>query len=596
MANRSGQSSSITDLQRGERISAPVPVVNYARTPGVASNAGKASFALADVLKDISVRVENRLDILAQDEAARAGAVEGAKGIPSRQDQATIRGRAFNAAAQDAVLMRVDLEGRKKLSELEAAAPADATAFRSKADAYVKGHAEQLSAFDPALGQRYAAEFEARALAAEDRIKDRHRAIVRDQQIEQTLRLQLAVQDELATDAAALFSGRAEDAEATLARMMSNSAKMVDAANQIGPDGTPLFSARERVAAERQAQQSVSEQIGLSWLKSQPNMLDAYQSWQKGEAAVDLISGDGIKSRINLREMLGETGYQMAGEAFASELRSELALRNQIEAANDRAFKQQSDALFQNMTVLAQDGGLTLQTVESARRSLEPDRYLSLRALAKTGGAAVSDGSVYARLAVQDADGQDIRDELRNEYTAGRLERSDYLKLYESNSSRINKGVKDPVVTGRDYLAQGLGALSQEIGLPQSVSIGGATAEYEIEINEFISQKQRQPTVTEARDIAENVRARYSVLSVEDSLLSLPLPRSMTQAEKLDRSLNSAMIAEKVKQTNDVYLRKHSGNADRRNADPEYMREIRLLKNYSDVLKLKETGNARSPK
>jgi hypothetical protein len=591
VANRTGQTQGIPVLSRDIRVSGATPVVSYARASAAAQNAGQPSFALAQLMRDISGRFEDRLDIQAQADGLRQGTIEGAKDqLPQLQDETTIRGRAFNAAARDSVLIRIDMQGRKTLSDLEEKNQTDAGTFRKNADAFLKGHADALRQFDPAVAQQFEAEYSLRADAAEGRIQERHRAIVRDRQIEQSLRYQIALQDELGQDAASLFSGDAKNAQATFARMIANAAKMADTASQIGPDGQPLFSARERVSAERAAQQEVARQVGLSWMRSQPDTLQAFKDWQDGKAYIPMQGEDGIVREVNLKDMLGENGYQMAGKEFAEDLRSEISLQNQIETAQDRAFKDQSDALYADLSVAAQNGSLTLKQVDDARRTLEPDRYITLREIAKGGFATVSDGTELTRLMDLDADGVDISADLRA--AKSKLTQGDFVTLYNRNTGRVNQGVKDPIQTGRDYLTKGLGALSKEIGLAQSASIGGADAEYDIEISAFVEKNKRQPTYTEARDIAENVRARYSVLNLEDSLLSLPLPRAMTQAEKLSRDLSPQVITEKVRATNDAYLKKHNGNQALRNADPEYLREIKLLKQYSDLLQLKEKRNA----
>lgn len=606
MANRTGQGFSVPTLSRETGVSGDVPLVSLARSSGAAKNAGEASFALGSVLRDISTRFEDRLDLAAKIDGERQGAIEGAKDQPPvRADDATIRGRAFNASMRDAVGVRYDLKGREILSEYEQKNMASPQKFKAAAEAYIRGALPEIQAFDPALAQRFEAEFKVRMTDAHERILSRQRDIERDRQVEQALRHQLAVEDEMATDAAALFSGDAKNAQATLARMMSNAARVVDTANHIGADGRPLFSARERIAAEQNAEILVSESIGRAWLSRQPDMIGAFQSWRDGKAEISLQGEDGVIRTVNMKEMLGERGHAMALKSFAENLRSDLSMRSAINAEQDRAFRRNSDAVYTDMMTLAQGGDLppgaagpparlSLQMVEAAKASLEPDKYLALRELARSGGAAVSNGAEYARLAVMDADGQDVRDEARLAYQSGQLSRPDFLKLYDSNSTRVERGAKPPIQTGRDYLTKGLGALSKEIGMAQSASIGGADAEYDIEISAFIDKNQRQPTHAEARDIAERVRSRYSVLSVEDSLVSLPLPRLMTQSERLSKTLSAATIGEKVQKTNEEFLKIHGGDAARRDADPEYLREMRLLKQYHDLLKTKEAQNAGS--
>ncbi|PZQ48895.1 MAG: hypothetical protein DI551_00765 [Micavibrio aeruginosavorus] len=592
MANRTGQQYEYTKLRRGTPQTDGAPRVQYATTSANGAT-GEGVRTLAGVLAEITTRVEDRLDIQAKIDGARAGAIAGGRdGLPEREDDATIRGAAFNMAARDAVSVRSEMEGVQALDDFEQDHQADPLAFRKNADDYLNAKLPRLKEYDPALGQRLEADLQLRAKSAENRIKDRQISIIRDQQLEWAMKHQLKLQDDMASDAADLLDAGPQEAQQILTRMMSSTAKLVDTANHIGPDGRPLFGARERAMAGRQAEAMVSEKIGLAWMRKQPDMLSAWKDWQGGKATLQLAGDDGVVQTMNLKEVLGPSGYQAAGEAFMDNIRSELALRNQVDAAQDRQFKDISDQTFADLSVRAQEGGLTLSQVEEKRQTLEPDRYLTLRQLAKKGGASVSDGKIYSDLAVQDAEGQDIRPRLRSALDAGTISRDDYLQLYERNVGRMNRGSKDAVTTGRDYLTQGLGSLSKEIGMAQSSTIGQANTEYEIEIQSFKDKEGREPTHVEARDIAENVRSRYSVINVQDNIFSMPLPRSMTQSEKLSKSLNSAVIEGKIRTTNKEYLAKHNGNAALRDSDPEYIHEIRLLQDYHSLLKIKETENA----
>lgn len=580
-------------LDRNTGVTGTTLRVKYSGISASADNAGQVQFAISDMLNNISKRMEDRLDVQAATEAQRRGAEDGGRDeLPDLQNEATIRGRAYNAAARDSVAMRVDLQSRQEISRLENEHAQDPQKFVQGASSYMQGAAADLNAFDPALAQRFEADYVLRAVAAERRVKDRHNALIRDRQMEDALRHQLAMQDDIAAEAAALFSGDAANAKNTLSRLAGSAGRLVDTANQIGPDGTPLFSARERVMLERQAEQVIAEQIGGAWLRKQPNVLQAYADWTSGKAEIELVDDDGSSGRLNLREMLGESGYQKAGESFMQQMRSEIALRNQVQAQQDRAFKQQSDAVYSQLLIEGQDGILTLDRVEQAKAFMEPEKFVAVREIAKGGFASVSDGAVMADLMILDAAGQDMRDELFA--VKSKLTQSDYVRLFNSNVSRVGQGQNNPVKTGRDFLTKGLGALSREIGLAQSANIGAADAEYDIEIDQFISKNDRQPTYAEARDIAEKVRARYSVLSVEDSFISLPLPRSMTASEKLSKDLDAQSIQDKVQKVNDLYLGKSGGDVAARNADPEYLGEMRLLKQYYDILKLKEDKNARS--
>lgn len=606
MVNRSGTSYSIPKIGRQTGVAGGSPGVQYSTTAPVVPNAGEPFFKLSDVLKDISTRVEQRLDVQAEIDGSKAGTLAGARDqLPTLQDEGTIRGRAFNISARDAALTRIDLQARMQINDYEQKNMSNPGGFKNAADAFLKGQLPALQEFDPAVAQRFEADYTARAEDANNRIKARQREVIRDQQMESSLRLQLAASDELATQAAGLFSGRPEDVQTRLAGMMKNAGRMVDVANQIGPDGQPLFSARERVAMEREAQETIAVQVGSAWMRAQPDMLSAFDTWKRGEASITIADAEGRQAVMPLREVLGESGYRKAEESFFDSLRSELALSSQIEVAQDRSFKDNSDALYTDMMVIAQGGGvtpgaagpvraLTLKMVEDQKNRLEPERYLALREIARGGGATVTDGGEYARLAVLDADGQDIRAEVRQAFASQKLTLTDFQKLYDSNNRRVDRGVKEPVQTGRDYLTKTLGALSKEIGIGQSAAIGQADAQYDIDVNLFLQKNNRLPSYVEAKEIAENIRERFSAISAKEALIALPLPKFMTQAEKLSNKMTQVSIMEKIKKTNEEFLKIHNGDINKRNNDSAYLKEIKILKEYHDLIPLKDNEVGRT--
>lgn len=586
MANRTGQSENLPSIDTRVGVSGASPRVRYSSTTTAASNAGQAEFSLAETLRQMSSRMEDRLDIIAATEARREGAFSGSGINPPRlKDESTIRGRAYNEAAKDVFVTNADLNARKALNEYENEHSADPVKIKEKGRAYLDGVLPDIMGLDPQLAQRYRAEFELRLEDAAGRALDRQKAIARDRQLEDALRHQMAIQDDLAASAAELFSGDGRDARVTFDRLLSNAAALVDTSSQIGPDGRPLFSAQQRVAAERDAEKIVSQQVGLAWMRSQPDMITAFNRWQNEEATFELVDDEGNASVINLKDVLGVRGYQAAESVFFEELRSELALRNQVQAQQDRAFEKQSDALFSDMQTFAQDGALSLSMVEAARSSLEPDRYIALREIAKGGFATVSDGVTISRLIEMDAAGQDIRGDLRA--AKNDLTQSDYTRLYERNASRLKGSVRDPVLTGRDFVSNSLGKLSSELGMAQSVALGDAEAEYEVQVTQFIEKEGRQPTVTEALDIGRKVRDRFSVISVDQQILMQETPKFMTAAQKYSSKLSAEDLKGVAEETRRHFLEKHSGNQEAMKADPEYQNQSRLLKKYMDLISAK---------
>lgn len=581
------------EQQRG-RVSRGILPVNFSEASPVSPLAGRSSTLVGETLRKISSRMEDRADIHAATEATREGRESGKNGVPQLRDEATIKGAAFNQAARDAVRTDFDLRARLKMDELEEEHKHDPVGFSAAFSGFSEGHISALreQGYED-IAQDIEGGLSINSRNALRRIEGRAEAIARDRQIENALRMQIKMQSDIEKKAFELFGADPADVPSLMEDLTGSAAKLTETASHIGADGKPLFSARQRIAMEQGASEALGRSIGMAYMQSQPDLLAGYEMFKSGEAKISMIDGDGEAVDINLDDILDPAVKAQVKDAFVKNLRNDLSLRSQIASAQEREFKKQSDALYSDMTVALQDGRLTLNIVEASKASLEPDRYLALRELAKAGGASVSDGRTLARLAVGNANGEDIRDDALGALRSGLLTNDDFVKYYEDNTSRLNVGTRDAVQTGRDYLTKGLGALSSEIGFAQSTAIGAAQAEYEIEIEKFTGENGRQPTTSEARDLAEGLRARYSVLSAEDSLLALPLPRSLTQAEKLSKGLSSGVISDRVKTINSKFLAKHAGDNSARDRDPEYLEEIKLLKQYYDLLKAKEENNVR---
>lgn len=307
MVNRTGQQIRIPRIDPAQPARmGDVPRVQYATNSGETGAGGRALQNLGDVLSHISTRIEDRLDVQASVDAAREGGIAGSNGVPVRQDDTTIRGRAFNSAARDSLAIQTDLDVRKALTQYETEHMADPAAFRQKANSYLSGRMPGIASFDPVLAKRMEGEFAQRVSSMEGQIRDRQVAIIRDQQMEQATRLQLQVQDDLDADAGRLFSAGAQETQQIMARMMGNAAKIIDTSNTLGPDGRPLFSGSARAQAEYDARRGVSEKIAMAYVQASPNPAQALEDIGNGTAVFDMADDKGNVTKTNLRQIIGD--------------------------------------------------------------------------------------------------------------------------------------------------------------------------------------------------------------------------------------------------------------------------------------------------
>lgn len=591
MANQTGQSYPIAQLTRQTGLAADSPVVQYAtQAPGNIGAFSDDAKTLSGVLQQLALNVEDRKDLYAADEAARAGALAGDQpGLPQRQDVATIRGKAFNMAAADAVKNRLDLEAHKAIDDYELQHPADPVGFEKKADSFLQGAVIGLQGYDSQLASKYQADFGLQKQNALQRIGERHLTNVYSGQQESAMQLLDKLDQDQSTLSASLFNGSGQDISKIMTQMTANAARQIDVAHSMGATGKPLFTADQRVSIQAGAEETVSSRIGQAWLNTQTDKIAALDKWRKGEAVMG-VAGDKGPLALNLKDILSPTGYAAAEKDFIKSLKSELELKSQINAAQDHDFKKNSDSLYGDLAVVGQQGTLTANMVEAAKSSLEPERYVALSEVARRGGAAVSDGKVMSGLISADANGDNIQQQLIQAYRNGSLSKADYFDLYDRNTARLDKGVQSPVLLGRDKVVNSLGGMSKTLGPLQSVNIAQASAEYAQRIDDFAKTNQRQPTTSEAFEISDKVVRRYATIDASTVQATLPKPRYMTMAEKFSPDLTSQDVTKIMARTKAEYLKLHSGNVQQMEADEDYILDAKALAQYLDIARLKDSN------
>ncbi len=600
MANRTGQGATVPQIDRRQGQSGDVGGVQYAtQAPGNVGAFAENARGLAGVINGMVNNIENRRDIYAAVEASRNGTVAGMQDkLPPRLDEATIRGRAFNQAALDAVDTRLQLEMRKNLAQYEDTHRADPAGFKAKSDAFMQGSLQGLAQYDPRLAFKYKAEFELHQQSAIGRIGDRARAAARDRQMEGAILLQDRLDQDQQRLVSSLFTadGGPKDVTAIMSQLTANAARQVDVAHMIGADGRPLFTPRERAAAQIGAMHTVERRIGAAYLSSQEDKVAALEGWRSGKAAIDMNGADGTVARVPLRELLSPDGYAAAEKDFVEGLKSDLALRGAIDARQDHDFKKSSDTLYGDLATIAQGGQLTMSVVQAAKPMLETDRYLALQEMARKGGATVSDGVIMSDLIRRDAEGEDIQTLLRLSYRTGKLSLNDYQQMYDRNTARVATGLRTPVAAGSDFVSNSLGKMSTVLGPLQSAVIAQADAEYTQRITDFQEKEKRRPTVTEAIDIGKDVVRRYAVIDAGQQIVALPLPKFMTSAQKFSSDLSSQDVQGIVMRTRAEFLKSHGGNVEAMKADKAYQDEMDLLKQYYDLIRAKDANAAKPAK
>ena len=314
MANRSGTGMAVRPFKRNQtQISAVVPRVNISEMSDASPAAAQSSFLLAQSLQKISMRMEDRLDIKAQVEATREGREAGLSGVPQLQDETTIRGKAFNASARDAVRTEFDLNARLRLDDLEKEFTHDPVGFEEKSQAFIAGHLSALKEQGyEEIAQDIGASFELNRRNAFGRIEKRQQALIRDRQIENALHYQARAQEEIIKASRLLMNAPAHEMGDILNQMSEISARATETTSHFGPDGRPLFSAGQRMNFQEKMEELVAQQVGMAWLDKQPSIEEGLESWHNGAAFIEITGENGEKGTLNLEDALGLEAAQNA--------------------------------------------------------------------------------------------------------------------------------------------------------------------------------------------------------------------------------------------------------------------------------------------
>lgn len=529
---------------------------------------------LQNMLSGFSNQMENHLDRQAAARGRREGALAGADGSADMVDDGTIYGGAYNNAARAAVGLHIETDARLRMDEFESAHSMDAGSFEAKANGYFNGVLENLNKQDPEAANRLSSSLELRKRDAIRRIGERSTAALRDQQLEGGLKQYDALNKDLHDRTARLVEAGDGDIEGLLNGVMQDASQMKQVSHMRGPDGQYLFNARQRAQMDRESTELFEDQVGLAWLRRNDNPQAAMDAMREGTAAIQYTNETGDVQTLKLNQMIGVEAGARVRKKYIDDLRAQYALDAQVEAREEKEFQEGSDKLFVDFSVMAQEGQLKLDVVDAVRPFLDEDHYLTLREVARGGGATVSDGSVFAALSVEDANGVDIRGRLQAEYKRGALSTQDYLSLYGGNTKRLSGGLADPVTAGRDYLKRSLGVLSKELDYAQAVRIGPAMSDYDILMEDFTVKNKRLPTRREANDMARKIVDEYALDDFKEAMggKSTPLyKRGGLNAVGVKTLEEIKAQGEKVA---DKFMKKHENNEAAVKADPEYVRAM----------------------
>lgn len=251
-----------------------------------------AAKALADFsfsMFQMSGRVEDNLDQQAKAEATVEGATDGAAGGFELRDYTTIRNRAYNQAGIQTFVSTLETKSIFGTAEIQRQYANDPEGMEAALAQYNRGIAGELNRISPSAGAVYMQRSAMRTVPAIEAARDARFALTQDQANAALIESQVALDAELTTHSANLFSNnpaRSQAAAHALQVVGNEIMRVYDAVDPVS--GKPLYSASEKAKARAAFNERVFETATLSWFDAQDDKAAAYTRFIEGDFSFDL--------------------------------------------------------------------------------------------------------------------------------------------------------------------------------------------------------------------------------------------------------------------------------------------------------------------
>lgn len=273
-----------------------VPVLGAGQIPTIQYSTGSAR-ALQQFSRDmftLSNQFEDQLDAQAEAEAKTKGAVAGINGEFELQDYGTIRGRAFNQAAIETFAATVETKSIIQLQELQTKFAADPEGLKAGIDNWTKGAVSEISKFDPAAGVALQQRMLIRGAPAVEAAKDFAFKLTKDQADAALIENEVALNNEVKTVAADLFSenpARSSAAARSIGMVQAEYMKIYNATDPI--TGRPLYTAEARAKAKQDFTVKAMQSATMTWFERQTDKAGAYQKFMSGDFGIKINTTGG---------------------------------------------------------------------------------------------------------------------------------------------------------------------------------------------------------------------------------------------------------------------------------------------------------------
>lgn len=293
--------------------------------PGATFDTGAAAglTSLAKTFDGIADRLADREDKAVEREGAKAGALAGSKGAFARQDDATIRGEAFNIAATTTFQQTTSAKVKVRLAEFEKEFANNSAGYSNAVKAYSAGVVAEVQSVAPEVAEIFSQEIDLRRSQGESRIFKTEQANQTDAARSAALLTLRSISEDAALAGQQVDFNDPASVTEYFAGLDKRRAEFRASMMGTGPTG-PLFTAEQRTKALLEFQDDETETAVMAQFNNILNQPEDTDGATALEVLKSFTDGDDVKVEI----IDAETGEKVVKTvAIRDELRADIVKR-----------------------------------------------------------------------------------------------------------------------------------------------------------------------------------------------------------------------------------------------------------------------------
>lgn len=370
--------------------------------------------------------------------SAKEGLMEGTQEQPKYREEGTLSADAFNQAALKSYTTNMEMKASSKMAAFSNDYKNDPEGYQKASDSYINGLREELVANKQTEGM---------AKLMEGRLRlDQQSAgynISKTYMANQTAQLRVENDNLLQTirtntyrEAGGIFSNDPTSKNLALQRFALNKQALDASLHQVGPDGTPIFTAEAISARQKNFHNEFYSRGVKDWVSENEISASDYNKIKNGDLDIE-IEGLG---KINILNEIGVDKHAEIVRFTNQKLNEKMATRKKA-----AAFERDTNKELRNTNGVALMGDLlsgkpiTTSEVVSMQRlgQISASDAKAAMKLISDPNAGQDDPELIANLMVQQIGGTDISDQIRQ--NSASMTDKTYISLMEANAKFQHK-------------------------------------------------------------------------------------------------------------------------------------------------------------